>query len=303
MSRLREFEHLTGRLTSDEIGLGWLDGVTLRTASRAVSVKPHAHQHMEVILCLRGEISYDIDGYDPIALGADMGIVIPARRRHALNDNAESPGERLGLHLLDKMSDNRDYAIFSCEDYQDFQSVLSSAAAKPFLLPPSLKAAARELSDYLKLPGDSLTSSERGLIRILCCSILYTLVKTLSSPLVTPRPQLMEEAVKYLKAHTTEPFHVNDLVHHMGYSRASLFTLFKRHTGLTPNDYLVRLRLEKAKQMLTATTVPVVSIATSCGFRSPEYFSSVFRRYVGLSPGTYRASKSPNNRLRRKSPF
>lgn len=302
MSRSREFEHLTGSLTSDEIGLGWLDGVTLRAASRAVSVKPHTHRHMEVILCLRGEISYDIDGYDPITLGADMGIVIPARRRHALNDNAESPGERLGLHLLGKMSTSRDYAIFSCEDYLDFHSRLSASAARPFHMPQSLRASARELADYLKRPGDKLTSPEQGLIRILCCSILYTLVKTLSSPLAPPRPQLMEEAVKYLKAHNTEPFHVNDLVHHMGYSRASLFTLFKRHTGLTPNDYLVRLRLDKAKQMLTATAVSIVSIATACGFRSPEYFSAVFRRYVGQTPGAYRANKSPIDRFRRKIP-
>jgi len=296
MNNGKEFEHLTGRLTSRDIGLGWLDGLTLRTASRAVSVKPHSHKHMEIILCLRGEITYDIRGFEPIVLGADMGLVIPARYRHTLNDNAESPGERLGLHLLDKMTRNREYAVFSGEDYRAFQQALLNAAARPFRLPPALRASARELADYLRRSGEGLASPERGLIRILCCSILYTLVKTLSDPPASPQPQLMEEAVRYLKAHVAETFRIDSLVRHMGYSRARLFALFKRHTGLTPNDYLVRLRIEKARELLSGSALPIARIAKVCGFGSPEYFGAVFRRYVGMTPGVYRTSRRPCTR-------
>jgi len=286
----REFEHLSGRLSAQDIGLGWLDSVTLRTASEAASVRPHQHAHMEVILCLRGELVYEIDGFDSISLGADMGIVIPARYRHALKDNADTPGERLGLHLLRTMSRRREYAIFSNDDYFHFQKILTAAAATPFRLTPSLKSAARELAEYVRRPSASVKPTERGLIRILCCSILYNLVRTLSAPQVTARPQLMDEAVRYLQAHYAEPFRADALVRHMGYSRASLFALFKRHTGLTPNDFLIRLRIGKAREMLLDPSLSVAQVAAETGFASPEYFSAVFRRYAGKTPSAYRAA-------------
>ena len=288
MKRDSGFENLSGQMTSAEIGLGWLDGLTLRTAAKAVSVRPHQHQHMEVILCLRGELSYEIDGHPPVTLGADMGIVISAHTRHALTHDSESPGERIGLHLLGNMSARRDYAVFSPSDYAGFRRVISESAARPFRLSPSIKANARELANFLKRPSKDISSSERGHIRIICCSILYDLVQTLSRPQTANSPQLMDEAVRYIESHFAEPLLADDLVRHMGYSRASLYMQFKRHTGLTPNEFLTRLRIEKAQELLKSTDRTVVKIASASGFSSPEYFSAVFRRYVGQTPTDYR---------------
>ena len=295
MKRDKGFENLSGQMSSAEIGLGWLDGMTLRTSTRAVSVRPHRHQHMEVILCLRGELSYEIDDHPPVSLGADKGLIINARTQHALRNNAESPGERIGLHLLRTMSPHRDFAVFKAKDYADFQRILSAAASRPFRLSPQLKSDARKLAEFLKRPADGIRSAERGLVRILCCSILYNLVQTLSGPQPAANgPQPMDEAVRYLEERYAQPFDVRDLVRRMGYSRASLYALFKRHTGLTPNDYLIRLRVEKAKSLLESTDRSVTDISTSTGFSSPEYFSAVFRRYVGQTPSDYRVN--PNQR-------
>ena len=98
----------------------------------------------------------------------------------------------------------------------------------------------------------------------------------------------MDEAVRFLESHYAESIHVEDLVKHMGYSRARLFTLFKRHTGLTPNDFLIRFRINKAKEMLRNSTLTVAEVATATGFSGPEYFYTVFKRYVGVTPSEYR---------------
>lgn len=293
MKRNNGFERVSGQMTAPEIGLGWIDGLTLRTVSKAVSVRPHQHSHMEVILCLRGELVYRIEGSKPIPLGSDMGIVIPAHIQHSLKDDSETPGERIGLHLLKSMSAHHNYAVFSQEDYANFQKSLSKTAKLPFWLSPALKATSRELSGFLKRPSGDICSSEYGKIRILCCSILYNLVKTLSAPPSTIKPQLMDEAVRYLESHYAESLHTEDLVKHMGYSRARLFTLFKRYTGLTPNDFLIRFRINKAKEMLIASTLPVAKVAISTGFSSPEYFNTVFKRYVGITPAEYRHRGHP----------
>ncbi|HOF62279.1 MAG TPA: helix-turn-helix domain-containing protein [Candidatus Latescibacteria bacterium] len=288
MGRNDEFEHLSGHITASEIGLGWLDGLTLRTVSKAASFRPHQHSHMEVILCLRGELVYRIGSSKPILLGSDMGIVIPAHIQHSLKDDSESPSERIGLHLLKSMSAHHSYAVFSRKDYANFQKNLSKSAKRPFRLSPALKVACRELSTFLKRPSGDICSAEYGQIRILCCSILYNLVKILSAPPSAIKPQLMDEAVRFLESHYAESIHVEDLVKHMGYSRARLFTLFKRHTGLTPNDFLIRFRINKAKEMLRNSTLTVAEVATATGFSGPEYFYTVFKRYVGVTPSEYR---------------
>lgn len=74
------------------------------------------------------------------------------------------------------------------------------------------------------------------------------------------------------------------LVLHMGYGRTQLFHLFKKHTGLSPNEYLVRFRIKKAKEMLSTTHHPVASVAKAVGFTSASYFRSVFLKYEGRRP-------------------
>jgi transcriptional regulator GlxA family with amidase domain len=67
-----------------------------------------------------------------------------------------------------------------------------------------------------------------------------------------------------------------------------LFQLFKQNTGLTPNDYLQRLRIAKARELLTTTSQSVTEIAFAAGFASSQYFSRVFRKYTGQMPSEYR---------------
>lgn len=282
------YEHLSGRLDADDIGLGWLDGVTVLESVKAVSTRPHAHPHTEVIFCLKGEFTYRIDSVSEVSLGAGMGLVIPARARHALLDDVDTPGKRLGFHLFRQMKPNRQFAVFTPFDYDGFLGRLLLKACIPFKLPSSLLVSVKRLAEFLGPDADVPTSSEKGLVRILCCSILYDTVATLSGPLIPVRPQLMEDAVKFLEEHYAERIRIADLVQHIGYGRARLFELFKRQTGLAPNDYLLRFRIRKAQELLAKTPLQIHEIARSVGIPDPGYFSTVFRRQTGHTPANYR---------------
>lgn len=63
---------------------------------------------------------------------------------------------------------------------------------------------------------------------------------------------------------------------------------FKRHTGLSPQRYLNRLRLEKARRLMGATDEPLKEIADQLGFSSPYHFSSAFKRHFGVAPEHWR---------------
>ena len=75
----------------------------------------------------------------------------------------------------------------------------------------------------------------------------------------------------------------------MGYGRTQLFHLFKQHTGLSPNEYLVRFRVKKAKEMLTQTSMSIVAVAKATGFSSVSYFNKVFLKYEGSRPIAFAA--------------
>ncbi|MGN1105127.1 MAG: helix-turn-helix domain-containing protein, partial [Huintestinicola sp.] len=63
---------------------------------------------------------------------------------------------------------------------------------------------------------------------------------------------------------------------------------FKNETGVTPIEYLIGIRLERAKTMLKRKSISVTEIAMNCGFGSSAHFSSCFQSRVGISPTEYR---------------
>lgn len=68
----------------------------------------------------------------------------------------------------------------------------------------------------------------------------------------------------------------------------TLTHLIKEHTGYTPANYIIFIRLVKAKNLLTMSTKQLTEIALECGFYSSQHFSSTFAKWVGISPLKYR---------------
>ena len=157
-------------------------------------------------------------------------------------------------------------------------------AGIPFRLDTNLQVSIRELTRFLKRT-EPLSSAEQGFVRSVCCGILYRVSCILRNPLVAPRTQMMESAVEFLNQHYGDDFHIDDLIRFMGYGRTRLFALFKSHTGLTPNEYLVRLRVRKARELVKRGNTDAKAVAKSVGFNDPVYFRKVYLRYTGTHFG------------------
>jgi AraC-like DNA-binding protein len=65
---------------------------------------------------------------------------------------------------------------------------------------------------------------------------------------------------------------------------------FKQSMGITPHDFLIRQRVERTKQLLSGTDMPLSEIALAAGFADQSHFSRRFRQHVGMSPRDYRWS-------------
>ncbi|RCK68710.1 helix-turn-helix domain-containing protein [Desertihabitans brevis] len=111
----------------------------------------------------------------------------------------------------------------------------------------------------------------------------------------TPDPPPPDEprvrrAVEVLHASLAQPVSLATLAEQVGLSRYHLLRLFRRHTGRTPHEYLLALRLEQARRLLRETGLPVGQVAVRCGFVDASHFSKTFRRAVGVAPSAYRAA-------------
>ena len=275
-------EHVNGRLTSEQLGLSWISGITRWNTTKAVQTKPHKHPHMEVIFCLRGELAYWIEGHGSVSIHEGSGLVIPRATTHVLGGGTDSPCERIGLHVDPRSNRHPVHSVFAPSDVKVLCKTLSGMPGVPFRTDTNLMTSIRELSGYLKRT-DTLSSEELGFVRSLCCGILFRTVNILRKPLSALRTQMMDSAVEFLNHHYGDEFHIDDLVRFIGYGRTRLFTLFKRHTGLTPNESLVRLRIRKAKELVEKGVTNAAKVAKAVGFNDTTYFKNVYLRYTGTA--------------------
>jgi AraC-like DNA-binding protein len=67
-----------------------------------------------------------------------------------------------------------------------------------------------------------------------------------------------------------------------------LASLFTKATGLSPHQYVLRVRIERAKIHLADHTLSILQVSRLVGFRTQEHFTKVFRRVAGVTPSTFR---------------
>jgi AraC-like DNA-binding protein len=98
-----------------------------------------------------------------------------------------------------------------------------------------------------------------------------------------------EPIAAYLKINLAEKITLDRLSKRFGFNPNYLIRVFSSKTGLTPIQYLQEIRLEKAKEYLEFTALPITEIAEKVGW-SLSYFSKILKKRVGLSPSQYRSS-------------
>ena len=94
----------------------------------------------------------------------------------------------------------------------------------------------------------------------------------------------LAEAVSLMEANIEEPMTLDELSHHVGLSRRQLERLFQRYLNCVPTRYYLELRLERARQLLLQSSMPIVDIALACGFISAPHFSKCYRDTFSLPP-------------------
>ncbi len=108
-------------------------------------------------------------------------------------------------------------------------------------------------------------------------------------------PWQLAHAKAMIDAHLGNGLSILELAAACQLSPAYFSRAFRKSTGLSPHQWLVRRRFETARDLLTRTTLPLSDIAALCGFADQSHFTRVFSHAVGTSPHAWRKSRQPTS--------
>ncbi|ULL19163.1 AraC family transcriptional regulator [Paenibacillus sp. H1-7] len=105
-------------------------------------------------------------------------------------------------------------------------------------------------------------------------------------------PAAIRAAIKYMKSRYAQDLSVEQIAEAAGLSKYHFCRQFLKKTGLKPNQYLRKIRIEQAAWLLRHTDKTVEAIAKEAGFEYTNYFIKVFRTFVGATPNEYRLGRT-----------
>ncbi len=116
----------------------------------------------------------------------------------------------------------------------------------------------------------------------------------LSETTEQPQPRAyrqIDQALRLIALQYGQQLSIEGIARMLGYHRAHLSRLFKEATGLSPMQYLFKVRMKKAEELL-AGELTIAQIAASVGYQDPLFFTKQFHKWCGMSPSDYRRSLS-----------
>lgn len=251
----------------------------------------HDHDYTELVAITGGEAIHLIGGHEAAVKPGDVLVIQPGHL-HAYDHFTELKlvnilydREKLSLPLLDGHTLPLFEVFFPTRKADD-----PAAMARPVMhLNPDDLTMILTLTDRLEkeikgiLPGNLYFSLS------VFMEITATLAR-LSDYEVSGRKTRFQigEAIGFLNRHYAEKIAIDDLAQTARMSVRSFFRQFKLCVGRSPVDYLLELRLDKARAMLVNSDASVNEVALECGFYDSNYFCRVFRRAAGVSPRQYR---------------
>ncbi|MGG1398053.1 response regulator [Bacillus salipaludis] len=107
---------------------------------------------------------------------------------------------------------------------------------------------------------------------------------------MSQKEKLMYDVKKYLKETYNQTIGLDVIAQKFHISPAYLSSIFSKKTGVTLFEYIINMRMEKAKELLRTTNNKISDICQQVGYENQRYFNQVFKKHIGTTPGSYRSN-------------
>ena len=236
----------------------------------------HSHAHYEIYFLSKGTRSFFLSNA-LYKVTAPIVIIIPPHVMHKTEGGA-----------FERYNFNVDAAYL--DPYQ--KEVLETQALRIIKPSPTQAEQLTALLDNAILATNRQKHAAhvtRALFSY-CVYLLECLQDTLMPSAATQSdiPPLVLKIIDFLHVHYAEKLTLQSISNKFFVSKATLLYNFKKYTNCSPIDFLLNIRLTKAKEWLSKSELSVNEVAERCGFLSANYFGLIFKQKEGISPLRYR---------------
>lgn len=218
--------------------------------------KIYNRKYYGLSFCIDGQITYTHKGRKFVS-DKDHAIILPQGASYTLN------GDMKGIFPLINFK--------TAEVFCDTFVVIPISNTDYFI------------NEYNKIKSLFLFEKNRAKIM----SILYNMFDRLSSQSI-PQTNILIPAIKYIESNYSSPTLTNAVLSQKcGISEVYFRKLFTDQYETTPKQYIIDIRINKAKQLLTDGTLKISAISEECGFSNQYHFCRVFKQKVGFTPTEY----------------
>ncbi len=249
------------------------------TQNRPLQIKPHAHDFYELIFVLKGECTHEINGL-PYAAGQSSLFVL-------------RPGD---IHRFTSQSDDADLLALSIaeEEYDSFVYAYGAQAVSIIMdsdTIPVMQLSSMQRCEWIA-NCDRFTTFDTdtrlSVLRIMAGrSVQYFLSRTITPSTGTFPPKFLH-AVEQMSQPGNLREGMKAFLRLSNYSHPQLCRIMKRYGGITPQDFILQLRMNYALELLINTDYNLHIISEEVGYSSLSHFTKVFHQYFDVTPSSVR---------------
>lgn len=263
-----------------------------RIQDKTWSMEPNRHENYEMVYMKKGYAVFDISG-QPVNLGPNDIIIIKPMQFHKFIVKSESGCEFIVLYFTFENRISGEYSEIPLEDFLNF---VSGKEAGPYI---SLKVNQKnEIIDLLNRILKEREGSEPGsefLNYLLVMELFVLLSRALKmeweNSIKSKSPKLKELiniAVNFINNNFERDISLGDIAKFVFLSPSYFTRAFKEETGVSPINYLLKVRIERAKELLADTGFRISDIALNVGFSNQQRFNEMFKKFTSQTPLQYR---------------
>ena len=146
-----------------------------------------------------------------------------------------------------------------------------------------------ERRDLLATMEETLSEADAAAMAEILDAYIRLLLEAGGDALVEKKNSLIDNVKSYIRESTEFDLGTAHIAAVFHYNKSYLGRLFKQETGMSIASYLHSVRLERAKELLLQSRLPIIEIAARCGFSDVTYFNRVFKAVEKITPTEYRA--------------
>ncbi len=263
---------------------------------RCTELAPHKNQGMEITYVEKGMLEWMVEGVPEKVEAGSLFFTLPWQVHGSVN--LREPNNII-WHVLFRLE--KDYPTpqssfrfpktfgFNKDEMQVLSNVLSASKRHSFVATPALRSLLPALVGELQSTHELREAQSKTLLR----AILVELKRIITGEGVdtgkhTLSEQRILDLIAYLPSSCEQQWTLAKMAAHCGIQRTQLAKVFQKLTGNTPTEYLIHIRIERAKTLLRETDIKIIDIAFKCGYGSSQYFANTFRQAIGATPSEYR---------------